>query len=335
MKVKCLTLILAFCLNVSILLSQDRFCVIEYNVENLFDCRHDSLKQDTEFLPESIRGWNFFRFKEKVERIAKVIYAAGVDDVPALVGLCEVENDFCIQSLVRFSSLKEVGYRYVMTESPDLRGIDVALLYQPQRFKLSATERVRVEYPDAKRPTRDLLHVTGRVAAGDTIDVFVCHMPSRTGGRKVSEPYRVFTATLLKQQVEAVMRQRTAPNIIVMGDFNDYPDNYPICGVLGAKKPDGAVDGNHLYNLMDGKKGGTYKYKGEWGILDHMIVNGRLLDENNRLHTSYEAAEILNFPFLLEEDEKTGGMKPFRTYNGMRYNGGYSDHLPIRMVLKE
>ena len=316
--------------------AQQPFRIVEYNVENLFDCRHDSLKNDEEFLPESKRHWTPDRFREKIRKIAQVILAAGDGQVPDLVGLCEVENEYCVRSLAQYSSLREAGYRYVMTDSPDERGIDVALLYQPATFRLLGVQRVRIPSEQLKRrPTRDLLHVTGKVVSGDTLDVFVCHMPSRSGGEAQSEPYRLLTAGVLRHTADSVMQARRRPNVVIMGDFNDYPSNRSIASVLGAIKPGKKPEMRKLYNLMDGKAGGTYRYRGEWGILDQMIVNGFLLKGNKKLHTSYENAEILAFPFLMEEDDRYGGDTPARTYKGLRYNGGYSDHLPVRLEMEQ
>lgn len=322
------------CVFPAALTAQQEFRVMEYNVENLFDCRHDSLKNDHEFLPESVRGWSFSRYSQKLTNIAKVILAAGGEQVPDLVGLCEIENEHCVKGLVRYSPLREVGYKYVITQSPDERGIDVALLYQPQTFRLLAKRVISISSEKIKRrPTRDILHVTGKVVSGDTLDVFVCHMPSRSGGEKETEPYRLFTSGFLRRAADSIMVIRQSPNVIVMGDFNDYPENRALVEVLGAVKPEGKLHSCGLYNLMAGKPGGTYRFRGEWGMLDQMIVNGFLLGENPRIHTAYEEAQVLRFPFLLEEDERYGGDMPFRTYKGMRYQGGYSDHLPLLLKL--
>nr|WP_308777453.1 endonuclease/exonuclease/phosphatase family protein [uncultured Bacteroides sp.] len=313
--------------------AQQTFCIMEYNVENLFDCRHDSLKQDEEFLPGSVRHWTWKKYQDKVNKIGKVVLAASAVQVPDIVGLCEVENESCITRLVRYSPLRDAAYRYVMTDSPDERGIDVALLYQPHTFRLIAYRSIRIPLRKLRRPTRDILHVTGRVVSGDTLDIFLCHLPSRSGGQKKSEPYRLAAASLLKEQTDSVMGTRKDPHVVIMGDFNDYPPDRSIREVLGASRPGKEVEPRRLYNLMDGKKKGTYRYKGEWGILDQMIVSGTLLTGASGITTSYEKARILDFPFLLEEDEQYGGDKPFRTYRGYRYHGGYSDHLPVVLHL--
>lgn len=330
-----LVLLLVAGFRLAALTAQQEFRIMEYNVENLFDCRHDSLKSDREFLPDSPRGWGFSRYNDKLKNIAKVIMAAGGSHVPDLVGLCEVENEHCVKGLVRYSPLREAGYKYVITDSPDERGIDVALLYQPHTFRHLATQVISIPYREIKRrPTRDILHVMGRIVSGDTLDVFVCHMPSRSGGEKETEPYRLFTASCLRKTADSVMAVRRYPHVIIMGDFNDYPSDRALTEVMGAARPQETVAPRTFYNLMDGKPGGTYRYRGEWGTLDQMIVNGYLLGGNPRVRTRYEDAQILRFPFLLEEDERYGGDTPFRTYKGMRYHGGYSDHLPVLLKLE-
>lgn len=310
--------------------AQQPFRVMHYNVENFFDFRDDSLKQDDEFLPDAVRGWNWKRYQSKMVKIAKVILAASNDQVPDLVGLCEVENAYCLDGLTKYSPLRDAEYRYVMTDSPDERGIDVALLYQPATFRFIASQSIRIPSALIKRkPTRDLLHVSGRVITGDTLDVFVCHFPSRAGGRK-SEIYRLFVADILRQEIDSLYSVRQNPYFIIMGDFNDYPSSRSVSEVLGAVPVSGdSVSIAKLYNLMAGKQGGTYRYKGEWGMLDQFIVSGSMLLPSSALCTDSAKACRLVFPFLLEEDEQYGGVTPFRTYKGMKYHGGYSDHLPI------
>ncbi len=246
-------LFLCLCYLVGVTYAQEPFRVMFYNVENLFDCQHDTLKNDYEFLPDAPKGWTQARYHDKLAKIAKVIIATGEENVPDLVGLCEVENDHCLKDLTENSPLREAGYRYVMTDSPDERGIDVALLYQRGSFKLLGKNSLSVPYKEMeRRPTRDILHVMGQVASGDTLDVFVCHMPSRAGGEEKSEPYRLFTAQILNIAADSIMNLRQHPNVMIMGDFNDYPTNNSIAKVLGAVAPKGEVQAKKLYNLMDG-----------------------------------------------------------------------------------
>ena len=326
------------------------FRVMSWNVENLFDTHHDTLKNDNEFLPDAIRHWNYTKYKKKLADMARVITAVGEWNPPALVGLCEVENDSVLRDLTRRSPLKELSYRYVMTSSPDLRGIDVALLYQRDLFKLLSFRSIPVPSFKHHRPTRDLLHVSGLLLTGDTLDVFVCHLPSRSGGAKESEPYRLYAAQILRTEVDHILNIRSHPQVIIMGDFNDYPTNQSIQKVLEAEAPpittqDPASTLNStnrstivpsslkLYHLLarkaKSKSFGSYKYRGEWGLLDHLIVSGTLLNQSSHFFTSEERANVCLLPFLVKDDEKYGDKEPFRTYKGMKYQGGISDHLPV------
>lgn len=314
------------------------FRVLSYNVENLFDCRHDTLKNDYEFLPHATRHWNYPKYKKKLDNVARVIIAAGGWTPPALVALCEVENDSVLRDLTRRSALREAGYRYVMTRSADERGIDVALLYQRGLFKLLSHRSIAIPKPDkSSRPTRDILHVNGLLLNRDTLDIFVVHFPSRSGGAKASEPYRLLAARTLKHTADSVMAQRLIPQILIMGDFNDYPANKSIRKVLQAMAPPTLPDSirpRELYHLLAGKASirkhyGSYKYQGEWGLLDHLIVSGSLLQADAPLHTDETRAGIFRPRFLLTEDKKYGVEQPFRTYYGMNYQAGYSDHLPV------
>ena len=167
--------------------------------------------------------------------------------------------------------------------------------------------------------------MVGKVVSGDTLDVMVCHFPSRSGGKAKSEVHRLLVADILKQKVDSVMRVRQHPSVIIMGDFNDEPTDKSM-KILCA-------DGR-LQNLMTDKQEGTYRYRGEWGILDQFLVSENLLDKKGSIRTSGKKAQILRHEFLLEEDEKHGGDKPYRTYNGMKYQGGFSDHLPIALDLQ-
>ena len=189
--------------------AQESFRVLFWNVENLFDCKDDPKKNDNEFLPDATRRWTYFRYRDKLNQLAKAIVASGNEYLPDLVGLCEVENDSCMVDLIKHSPLREADYRYVMTDSPDQRGIDVALLYQRGSFKLLQNQSIRIPYQLLKKgPTRDILHVVGKVISGDSLDVIVCHPPSRSGGQAKSEPYRLFTAGVLKQTIDSLMEVR-------------------------------------------------------------------------------------------------------------------------------
>ena len=311
---------------------------IGVNVENLFDSRHDTLKNDYEFLPDATRHWNYSKYRKKLDNIARVIIATGGWTPPALVALCEVENDSVMRDLTRYSALREADYRYVMTQSPDKRGIDVALLYQRNLFKLLSYQSLPVDKPRKNsRPTRDILHVSGLLLNRDTLDVLVAHFPSRSGGARESEPYRLLAARKVKHAIDSLYTIRRHPQIVLLGDFNDYPENKSVKEVLEAAAPSTLQDSlrpQKLYHLLAGKAKtrkhfGSYKYQGEWGLLDHIIVSGTLLQEHAPLYTEEAKADVFCLPFLLTRDKKYGGQQPFRTYYGMKYQGGYSDHLPV------
>lgn len=304
--------------------AQSRFRVMTYNVENLFDARHDTLKNDDKFLPEGERKWDSRKYWDKLQKIAKVIAAVGEEQLPDLVALCEVENDSCLTDLTQRSVLRRAGYRYVMTQSRDARGVDVALLYQPARFRPLLVENIDVHPEEiGQKPTRDILHVTGLLQSSDTLDVYVCHMPSRGGGKEETEPFRIHTASMLRTSVDVILKERKLPRVLIMGDFNDYPHDRSLSQVLKAQRPaegKGNPSPNDLYNLSYEIKPGTYRYQGEWNTLDHLIVTGNMLPARGRIFMP---------EWLLEKDNTYGGYKPFRTYQGPRYLGGYSDHLPV------
>lgn len=335
LKSKCICFVTLFLCLVLPAQAQESFRVLFWNVENLFDTHDNPRKDDNEFLPDATRHWTPYRYREKLKNLAKAIVASGGEYMPDLVGLCEVESDTCMRDLVRYSPLKEAGYRYVMTHSPDERGINVTLLYQRGSFELLHSQSIDIPYRRVnERPTRDILHVAGKVVSGDTLDVLVCHMPSRSGGAQRREPFRLLSARVLRQTVDSLMLVRRHPHVLIMGDFNDYPTDKSINKVLGALPSDNEVRPNELYNLMHGLEKGTYRFRGAWGIFDQFIVSGSMLQEDGAIRTSPGKAQILLHPFLLEEDEKYGGDKPFRTYNGLKYQGGFSDHLPIALDLE-
>jgi endonuclease/exonuclease/phosphatase family metal-dependent hydrolase len=303
-----------------------------YNVENLFDCHHDTLKQDFEYLPEGLKHWNQSRLKKKIYHLNKVVVAVGKWEPPTLIGLSEIENEEVLRKWIKYSPLKSLGYEYIMTDSPDLRGIDVALLWQRHLFRYLRHESIRVSMQTVHhRPTRDLLHVEGLVLSGDTLDVYVCHFPSRYGGKKESEAARKQVAIELHRHINQIIKKRLHPLVLVMGDFNDTPKDTTLKNVLKAQPLRKNIVPDALYNLMYAQVGiiGSHCYHGEWALLDQIIVSGTLLNPKYSPHIVKNEAHIVQFPFLLKDDEKYGGRMPFRTYYGMRYWGGYSDHLPV------
>ena len=316
------------------LCSQQRMTVMFLNSENLFDTEDDPLKDDDDYTPDGIYHWTRSRYRDKLDAVAKIIVAADEDQAPALVGLCEVENESVITDLTAHSALREAGYRFIMTDSPDRRGIDVALLYRRSYFRPVCQESLRVNLkPYGGGSTRDILHVTGVLENLDTLDVYVCHWPSRYGGVEQSEPLRMCASRRVRASVDSVFNVRRKPYILIMGDLNEGHDDPAVRQGLGAKPfIKGAQAGDReLVTVMDRLEDGSYKYDGVWDKYDQFIMSGSFT--NGLGCTELLGAEYMSLPFLLTDDDGYGGVKPFRTYNGRRYQGGFSDHLPIKIVV--
>lgn len=277
-----------------------------YNVENAFDTLHDEGHDDLAYLPKGENHWTRRRFYNKLNGIAQTFAAVDQQFPVDLIGLCEVENDTVLTYLLRHTSLRSLNYRYVMTDSPDRRGVDVALVYQPFTFRLLAHESLR---PHTTTPTRDILHAYGVTFLGDTLDVYMVHAPSKLGGATASKNRQRVSDCLLGS-IDSIVRQRPAANIIVMGDFNDE------------MKRSRDFLRRDFKDLAAGLRPGSYKYKGLWSTIDHVFV--RMPKTARRLESG-----IFSASFLLEQDKTHGGSKPFRTFYGPRYNRGFSDHLPV------
>ena len=305
-------------------------CVVSYNIENLFHPKHDTVagieKEDMEWTAEGERRWSYSRYYRKVENIARVLTNIGEWEGVDVVGLQEVENALCVKRLC--TTLRRGEYDFVHYESPDRRGIDVALIYKKSRIDTIATrairvsaslngERVRLE--DGQSPTgrdevatelrtRDILYVCAQIKGlkkeqADTIHFFVCHLPSQRGGKAESEWKRQAAKRVLQQAVDSVYGVEPNAKIIVMGDMNS--EDLRMRGLKDER--------------MKGE--GTHKYQGRWTFLDHFYVSPAI--------DSISEARVYDAEWIQETDEKYMGLKPNRTYNGYRYQNGYSDHLPI------
>ncbi len=298
--------------------------IVEYNCENLFDTRHDSLCNDLEFLPDGQRHWTFSRYWRKLNDIGRVIQQCGESGdrwrLPDLVTLVEVENDSTMLALTRRSMLRGAGYRHFITQSTDPRGVDVALLYNPLTFAPTAHASLRVIPPDGDKPTRDILYVKGHTRSHDTLHVLVVHAPSRSGGQHTTEPYRLAVAARLNAAIDSIRQSDQEANIILAGDFNDYSHDTSLRTLCA----------NGMVNASAEATGhtarGTYKHQGRWGSLDHILVSHSLLH-------AVKECRIHDAPWMMQPD-KRGGSKPRRTYLGTFYQGGVSDHLPLVLTLQ-
>ncbi len=306
--------------------------VMFYNVENLFDTLDDPHINDNEFLPESSKHWTKYRYWNKLEHIAKVIMNLGQWHTPALIGLAEIENKSVLDDLVHQYALRNFDYRIIHRESPDHRGIDVALLYRKDIFKPVDIKFIPIHFPfDEEMKTRDILYASGKLGT-DTIHVFVNHWPSRYGGSIASRPKRDYVASVLRKQIDSLDRIYKTPNILIMGDFNDDPEDHSISAVLQAAHDTLGLSNQSLFNPMynmHSKGEGTLKYHGYWNLFDQIIVSGIMLKKSNSLSTKPAMVHIFNAPWLMEADTKYPGKFPLRTYAGSQYLGGFSDHLPV------
>jgi predicted extracellular nuclease len=313
--------------------------IMFYNVENLFDVFDDTLKNDEAFTPEGVRYWTKSRYYKKLNNITKVIAAIGQWELPECIGLCEIENRTVLEDLIKFTALSKFPYRIIHKESPDNRGIDVAFLYRKDRFNPLKYEAIKIQFPfDENRPTRDILYVKGETLNKDTIHFFVNHWPSRWGGQLETERKRIFAASILREKVDSLFSVHMNPNIIVMGDLNDYFDNISLLKTLDAQIDFDQIMNEELYNLayylQEVKGKGTHKHRGEWGVLDQIIVSGALLNSTNSIYSAIDDAHVFDAPFLLEDDTHFIGMKPFRTYIGFTFHDGFSDHLPVYLDIR-
>ena len=309
-----------------------------YNVENFFDYTDDSLKNDDDFTPEGAYHWNARKYYRKADQIAKVLLAAGGWDAPEIIGLAEVENGTVLQTLLHYTVLKNIPYRYIHFESPDPRGIDVALLYRSDRFRVSHAEPIPITFPSQPGThTRDILYVKGMaVGAEDTLHLFVNHFTSRYGGYMATVWKRNHIASVLRGRMDSIRAQHPGTALVAMGDFNDTPLDSSMFFCLKAgldpSQPDSGGLLNLMYPFLKMNGVGTHKFQRQWSILDQFVVPAYMLTEDAAYRVTAPVC-IFAPSFVLTEDEKYLGKKPFRTYLGRRYQGGFSDHLPILLDL--
>jgi len=303
--------------------SHQEFRVMFYNAENLFDTENDPHTDDDEFTPRGARRWTPQRYYNHLQQTARVINAVGEWDTPALVGLCEVENDSVMIHLINRTPLRTQNYRYCISKGIDPRGIETALLYQRDKFQYINHQSARIRFTQPDRRSRDILHVWGRVISGDTLDVFVCHFPSRSGGEKETEQARLDAAKFLRHLCDSLFDIRQTPCIQIMGDFNDNPSDRSIQVILNSPDP----NRNLLHLFVDPKSlnyAGSYKYQGEWSQLDQMMISRPWA-----AFLKHGSPRIFNASFLLTNDKTWRGKRPLRIYYGFKYEGGFSDHLPV------
>ncbi|MDO5570733.1 MAG: endonuclease/exonuclease/phosphatase family protein [Bacteroidales bacterium] len=309
-----------------------------YNLENLFDTINNNGNYDLEFSPQGDKQWNGAKYNSKLKNMASVFKEmAGkfIPQGPAVYGVVELENRSVLEDLVNQKSIKEWHLQIVHYDSPDKRGVDVALIYNPRLFKVlsSATHNLYL----SKNPnfrTRDQLVVTG-LLGGAKVSVIVNHWPSRLGGESSSSYLREAAASLTKHIADSLFRDDPNGGIIIMGDFNDDPTNKSLKEVLGGRKEISQTEKSDFYNtvwpIFD-RGIGSLAYNGSWNMFDQILISNNLLgkDENDPL--KFWKAEVFNKPFLTTEEGEYKGY-PKRTFSSGVFINGYSDHYPVLIYL--
>ncbi len=304
-----------------------------YNLENLFDTKHDAGKNDYEFLPDGGYHWTKEKYQAKLENLARVIsqLCDKLPMGPAIIGTAECENIGVLEDLVKQEAIAKRGYKPVLIEGPDRRGIDCGVLYNPKLFKLES--QTLVPYVDPENPdfkTRGFLVVGGKLA-GEKLHVIVCHWPSRAS----EDRCRVAAAKGVKAVKDSILQTFPNSKVIIMGDLNDDPKNNSMVKGLKCKHDRKGLKDNDLYNpwwdMLYNVGQGTLLYKGEWNLFDQIVMTGNIVNAGGK-HLTYYKCEIFIRPWLMQEEGKYKG-SPKRTHAGGTWLNGYSDHFPTQIYL--
>ncbi len=333
-------IIIDFCLTFAQNNPADTIFIASWNLENLFDTADDPGKEDEEFTPSGKKEWTQDKLEKKLFKLARALRSMNNGNGPDILGVCEVEHQSLLDSMIR-NYLQDINYKTAYAESPDARGIDNGLIYNAVKFSFLSVSADTVNLRDGEQ-TRLILNVNLKSKTGDTLIIFVNHWPSRRTGRNESEEKRIRAAEILKNRIDFYLNKISDPKIILLGDFNDEPDNNSISKTLKANpvdcENDYKISAGELYNLscLKFKNGeGSYKHKDDWNMLDQIIISAGLANESDRefLCGSFE---VYKPHFLQTYSGKYQGT-PFPTYGGSRYLGGCSDHYPVtvKIILKE
>ncbi len=307
-----------------------------YNLENLFDTiPNNPENRDLEFTPGGQRQWNGRKYWEKVHNLAYAISQLTTRTTPygpAILGVSEIENRSVLEDLVAQPEIKPWNLQIVHHDSPDARGVDVGLLYNPRYFRLQNVTNHRLTAVPFR--TRDQMCVVGSLM-GQPIAVIVNHWPSRLGGQEKSSPNREAAAALCKQIADSLWNVNPDMGVIIMGDLNDDPQDKSCAKVLGAKKDAKGIGAHGFYNpfwkMLD-RGIGTLAYKSSWNLFDQIILSGNLTEGDESRWHFFEAI-VHNKDFLKDTEGNRQGY-PKRTYSAGSYLGGYSDHFPTEILLR-
>jgi endonuclease/exonuclease/phosphatase family metal-dependent hydrolase len=300
--------------------------IVFYNVENFFDPYVDSTKSYNEFTPEGNLHWTYNKYVKKRNDVYKTLTAIGEWKPLTIVGFAEVENFLVLYELIKKTPLKYEHYKIVHYESEDFRGIDVGVIYNADLFHLLSSSKIKIRSEqDTAFKTRDIIYLKGLLGT-DTLHVFFNHWTSRYRGMLESEAYRMLAAETLMKVTDSVCRVDPGANILIMGDFNDNPENESLQHLVH----DTVCHLSHLTFTNTNKDvNGTLKHHASWSYFDQAIVSESLISAKNGLRVADGLVHVFDTDFLLTKDEKYLGLKTYRTNIGFKYNGGISDHLPV------
>lgn len=315
------------------------FTVVFYNVENLFDIKNDPVFADEDFMPEGKYNWTADRYNKKLKNISKVLGSINTNELPEIIGLCEVENRAVLEDLIKQPDLASGNYEIIHENSKDVNGKDVALLFRKDEFKYLSHKAIPANFAiNNSLKTRDILYVKGIASNTDTLHFFINHWPSRTGGIQETEANRIFCSMLLRHHVDSILRKIPKSKVIIMGDFNDEPTNKSLHSILQASNKRRNISYLDLYNLMFDThnilNNGTFYYQGFMLMLDNIIVSQALLLDKKGYKTAYNSGQVFSAEWILTKDTEKGKLKPKSTF-GNEYQDGFSDHLPVFVILKK
>lgn len=317
---------------------RETFIVLSWNVENLFDTEDDPLTDDDAFTPEGEKQWTQDRYEAKLQSLAKGLRSLPEKELPAIVALCEVENRRVLNDLAGRRELRKASYSIVHEEDNDPRGIECALLYNPDLFKYEEHSLIPVSDPtDPEYILRSILYVRGKAPDGRDLHIYVNHWKSRSGGERETRMKRMAAAIALRKHRDKLLGRDMDARVIIVGDFNDEPTNRSLLSGLSASGQRRNIELGDYYNLCydahNTEGAGTYAYRGQWNMLDQLILSHSLMNQGSGLSASWDGMRILREEWMLYQSEKYGKMLPSSTYGGPEYFGGVSDHLPVYVAL--
>jgi predicted extracellular nuclease len=320
--------------------AKNSLTAVFYNVENLFDIYNDPNTNDEEFLPESSKQWNGEKYKKKITDLAKVLSSINEKELPALIGLAEVENLKVLEDLAASPKLRPGKYGIIHYDSKDERGIDVALLYNKDKIEVIDSRAVPVVFGfGIQDVTRDILYAKFRIKDDNVYHIFINHWPSRSPNEQESEIKRITAAITLRKEVDNILNFENNARIIIMGDFNDEPTNKSVMQILNATNKRKNLNYRDLYNLMydlhNTGNEGSITYKDNWQMFDQIIVTPELLKKGTGYYLSYSDGKVYKGDEVLFTNPQTKLTGPNRTYDGNSYLGGVSEHLPVYIILKK